>query len=177
MSVYSVIPRYVESTKGLEVVVGGMRLSCPDDNTFTSDHLSPALDGTNIGISPVQYPSTSFPGVHRALYAVQGDRLGQASDIDISSLLQLPQYYWNNWDQWMSTAVEDRNQPDIDSLGNPAYISDSIWNMPMPASQDTGIGGLDSLSYEASTNPESQSQAMVTSALLRYMMEGTQIRP
>ena len=44
--------------------------------------------------------TTGFPSVHRALSAVQRERLARPPEVDLSNLLQLPQFFWNNWDQF-----------------------------------------------------------------------------
>ena len=156
-----------------------MRLSSPDDNPVAADYASPTEGGAPMEASPVRYTSTTFPGVHRALYAVQGDRLSQSNDVDISNLLQLPQYYWNNWDQWMANAIpsaEDPNQAGAFSLDDPGLLEDTVWSiLPDAAEEDTGVG-MTVQQHQTSSSAEAQGQAAVTTALLRYMLEGSQAR-
>jgi hypothetical protein len=161
------------------VIEGGMRLSAPDDNPVTVDCFSPTDGSATMGTSPVQHISTSFPAVHRALYAVQGDRLNQSNEVDISNLLQLPQYYWNNWDQWMSNAIhvaEGPNGADAFPLNDAHLPTDTLWNVPLNTSVGAGCEDPSGQHHQTPTSAEAQGQAAVTTALLRYMLEGAQAK-
>ena len=156
-----------------------MRLSSPDDNVVATDYVSPVNGAATYGTSPVQHTSTSFPAVHRALYAVQGDRLNQSNEVDISNLLQLPQYYWNNWDQWMSNAIhsaEGSNIADAFSTDDSRLPDDSVWGIPLNSSDESIGVGFSGQQHEISSTVEAQGQAAVTTALLKYMLEGAQGR-
>jgi hypothetical protein len=105
---------------------------------------------------------------------MQGHRLSQSASVDISSLLQLPQYYWNNWDQWMADglqAAEGENGLDHLALSN---ATDSVWSVPLDTMPVDSTGGTLHQHHEVPSSAEAQGQAAVTAALLRYMLEGTQ---
>lgn len=156
-----------------------MRLSSPDDNPAMVDYVSPIDGSATTGTSPVQHTSTSFPAVHRALYAVQGDRLNQSNEVDISNLLQLPQYYWNNWDQWMSNAVHVGEGPggaDAFSLNDVRLPTDAVWTIPLDSSEGVSGEGFLGQQHQTTSSAEAQGQAAVTTALLRYMLEGAQAK-
>jgi hypothetical protein len=151
-----------------------MRLSSPDAQDVESDQISPAVAVPIMATSPTRRTSTSFPSVHRALYEVQGLRLGQSADVDISNLLQLPQYYWNNWDQWTNSGIlanEGQGANDLFQLNDPL---EPIWDMPIVSSGGNGAVGLTSQYHGTPNTIEAQSQEAVTTALLRYMLDGAQ---
>jgi hypothetical protein len=156
-----------------------MRLSSPDGNPVATDHVSPVDGGATLGTSPLQHTSTSFPAVHRALYAVQGDRLNQSNEVDLSNLLQLPQYYWNNWDQWMSSAIhsaEGSDRADDFSLDDSRMPDDTVWSIPLDSSEGRIGVGFSGQQHQTPSSVEAQGQAAVTTALLKYMLEGAQGR-
>ena len=162
-----------------------MRLSSPDGHTSNAEQTSSTL-GTSVAgadTSPIQRTSTSFPSVHRALYAVQGHRLGQSSElVDIANLLQLPQFYWNNWDQWISndaggtTVGSDPFAPHDKGIADTSRSVEPVWDMSTvaPSGGIAGASGSQDHPLPSVSGPEGPDQNAVTAALLRYMMEGAQ---
>jgi len=146
-----------------------MRLSSPDDDKIELDNDSPSSGRAIVGTSPVWSSSRSFPSVHRALYALQGHRLDQNADVDIANLLQFPQYYWNNWDQWMSNSMDDIGETNHSHLTSSSLApTDPSWSLPSLAAGNEHLGQ----SQELPSNAEAQGQAAVSTALLQYMLQG-----
>lgn len=119
--------------------------------------------------------TSSFPSVHRALYAVQGQRLRQPAEVDIASLLQLPQVYWNNWDQWASNGIDSasgQTGTQYNHLGG--HNESHMWGTPTfvpggdaPPDSTVAFHSTDSNTEDAA------SQTAVNIALLRYMLDGS----
>lgn len=178
------------------VIQGGMRLSSPDiddgriDLVTSNTGPSPgtATNATPAARSPMM--STSFPSVHRALYAVQGKRLTQAAEVDLSNFMQLPQFYWNNWDQFGSTANANVGWNATMDGGPIGYMADGVgdntqwtWDTPTTSSgvqyhdststiQPNGMINMPGGSQSGSL--EGPDQAAITAALLKYMLRGNQ---
>lgn len=159
-----------------------MRLSSPDDKELAQvEDFSSTSPVSPTVTSPVLRTSTSFPSVHRALYAVQGQRLRQGADVDIANLLQLPQFYWNNWDQWslsgmgMPGAQGGIDPSSLNQAGNTDSDLQPIWDLPAHDPPRASMPRGSETLYNTTLGPdEAPNQTAVTNALLRYMLEGSQ---